>query len=273
MANKKSRRRGRGPVFYLLFFLLLGIFCFSGWKVGSYLLGGAEQKKNFSELSQLVEQNRMPQSETPSHSADETETAPPEETEPPILPEYAAILDLNPDLVGWIRIPGTVIDYPVMQTPDDPEYYLHHDFYHTVSEWGCIFADAACDVVTPSDNVTLYGHHMQDGSMFAGLDGYGKQEFWEDHQIVEFDSLTQYRRYRVFAVFKTSGYLGEGFPYHTFVEADSPEDFQDFVSQCKTMSFYDTGITPEYGDKLICLSTCEYTQANGRLVVVAVMDP
>ena len=273
MAKQKSRRRSRGPGFYILFFLLLGVFCFSSWKVGSYVLGGAEQKQQFQELSQLVQQNRPSQTEDPTAATDSGDVTIPEETEPQILPEYAPVLELNPDVVGWIRIAVTVIDYPVMQTPGDPEYYLRRNFYHTISDWGCIFADAACDVDTPSDNVTLYGHHMQDGSMFAGLDGYGKQEFWEDHQIVEFDSLTQYRRYRVFAVFKTSGYLGEGFPYHTFVEADSPEDFQDFVSQCKAMSFYDTGITPEYGDKLICLSTCEYTQANGRLVVVAVMEP
>ena len=82
--------------------------------------------------------------------------------------------------------------------------------------------------------------------------------------------MTEYHTYKIFAVFKTSANIGQGFSYHQFVDAENEKEFNDFVSKCKELSFYDTGITPVYGDKLICLSTCEYTLDNGRLVVAAV---
>ena len=116
----------------------------------------------------------------------------------------------------------------------------------------------------------MFGHNMKDGSMFATLNNYVNQYFWEDNQIILFDNLYEYHTYKIFAVFKTSASLGEGFGYHKFVDAANEQEFNDFVSTCKKLSFYDTGITPVYGDKLICLSTCEYTLENGRLVVAAV---
>ena len=185
-------------------------------------------------------------------------------------PDLAALQEENPDLAGWIQIPGTTIDYPVMHTPDRPDYYLYRDFSGASSDFGCIYAEESCDPAAPSDNVTLYGHTMLDGSMFAGLHSYTDWTYWETHPDIRFDSLDAQRTYRIFAVFSTSGYTGEGFAYHSFTDAASQAEFDTFVSQCKTLSLYDTGITPEYGDKIICLSTCEYTQANGRLVVAAV---
>ena len=117
----------------------------------------------------------------------------------------------------------------------------------------------------------LYGHHMADGSMFAQLETrYKKQSFWEEHQYLTFDTLYEHHTYQIIACFRTSANLGQGFRYHMFVDAANEQEFDEFVSTCKRLSFYDTGITPVYGDKLICLSTCEYSLDNGRLVVAAV---
>ena len=110
---------------------------------------------------------------------------------------------------------------------------------------------------------------MKDGSMFADLMNYSSKSFWQEHRYVHFDTLTAYHSYEVFAVFTTTASKGKGFAYHQFVNADDAADFAEFVAQCQSLSLYDTGITPVYGDKLITLSTCEYTQNNGRLVVVA----
>ena len=195
-------------------------------------------------------------------------TEPPEPTEPQILPEYQPFYDMNNDMVGWIYIPGTEVNYPVMQTPDHKDFYLKRTFYKQWSDWGAIYAREDCDINAPSDNITLYGHHMADNSMFASLDYYKKESFWKDHQTFSFDTLYEHHTYQVFAVFKTTGNVG-GFPYHQFVYAADEAEFNQFVADIKAMSFYDTGITAEYGDKLLCLSTCEYTLNNGRFIVVA----
>ena len=188
------------------------------------------------------------------------------------MPEYVLPYQKNPDLVGWMTIDGTPINYPVMQTPDRVDYYLHRNFEKKESSHGCLYVRESCDVFAPSDNLTIYGHHMKDGSMFASLDEYRKMEFWEEYPEIQFDTLYARQTYTIFAVFKTTASVGEGFSYHRFEDAEDEAEFNEFVSTCKKLSFYDTGITPEYGDKMITLSTCEYSQDNGRLVVVAVRN-
>lgn len=187
----------------------------------------------------------------------------------PMLPEYRLIYGMNTDMVGWITVPDTKINYPVMQTPNNKDYYLKRNFNKLWSDWGAIYAREACDVNRPSDNVTLYGHHMKDGSMFAGLDKFKKESFWKTHQTFTFDTLYEHHTYQIWAVFKTSAILSEGFPYHQFSDAASKEEFDQYVATIKSMQFYETGITPQYGDKLLCLSTCEYTLNDGRFVVMA----
>lgn len=263
--------------------LLILIFCLCGGLLYRYYSESRTQQAQFDTLTDL--KNQIP-SESPTETGApipqetateaETEPEPPaqtettEATEPPILPEYEALFALNRDMVGWVCIEGTAIDYPVMQSPYDPDFYLKHDFYGADSTHGCIYARSTCDVNAPSDNVTLFGHHMKDGSMFAGLKYYVQKAYWESHSLIRFDTLTESHTYQIFAVFKTSGTTGEGFAYHTFVNAEDEEAFNAFVSTVIGMSFYDTGIVPVYGDKLLCLSTCEYTLNNGRLVVAAV---
>lgn len=186
-----------------------------------------------------------------------------------MLPEYKLIYGMNTDTVGWITVPDTKINYPVMQTPNNKDYYLKRNFNKLWSDWGAIYAREVCDVNRPSDNVTLYGHHMKDGSMFAGLDKFKQEYFWKTHQTFTFDTLYEHHTYQIWAVFKTSAILNEGFPYHQFSEAANKEEFDQYVATIKSMQFYETGITPQYGDKLLCLSTCEYTLNDGRFVVMA----
>jgi sortase B len=191
-------------------------------------------------------------------------------TEPQILPEYLPFFEQNPDMVGWIEVPGTKVNYPVMQTPGNKDYYLNRDFEHNWSAWGCIYAREACDINKPSDNVVLYGHHMADGSMFAQLETrYKRESFWKEHQYLTFDTLYEHHTYQIIACFRTSANVGQGFPYHRFNEAADEEAFNAFIAEVKRLSLYDTGLTAEYGDKLLTLSTCEYTLDNGRFVVVA----
>ena len=183
--------------------------------------------------------------------------------------KYGALYEKNSDYVGWISIEGTNINYPVMQTPDRPNYYLKRDADGNPSDWGAIYIREECDVFKPSDNLTIYGHTMKDGSMFAPLHDYVNEFTWQNNPLIFFDTLYEYRVYKIFAVFATSANIGEGFTYHNMIEAADKADFENFIATCKRLSYYDTGITAAFGDKLITLSTCEYTHANGRLVIVA----
>ena len=106
-------------------------------------------------------------------------------------------------------------------------------------------------------------------SMFADLCKYESEDFYREHKTVHFDTLDGFGEYEVVAVFKTVAYSNDGFPYFLFVKADKPENFDDFIAKCKDLALYDTAVTAKYGDKLITISTCEYSRDNGRMVIVA----
>ncbi len=248
--------------------LLLAAFGISAFMVGNYVIEGKEQEALNESLSQIVAsaQNTTPGTTGAGETTRVTETA----EEGGMLPGYKELYEMNPDVVGWLKLPGTELDYAVMQTPDRTDYYLYRDFNKAESQRGSIYAREVCDINEPSDNITLYGHNMADGSMFASLNAYVSKTAWEENSLIFFDTLTEYHTYKIFAVFKTSANVGAGFSYHQFVDAANEQEFNEFVTTCKNLSFYDTGVTPVYGDKMICLSTCEYTLVNGRLVVAAV---
>ena len=265
-------------LFTVTILALIAAFCASGYMVFNYLKDGKEQKELNEYLSNIVANAQSQAQETTAETAaseEATNPVPARETvavrdENGMLLAYKEIYEMNHDTVGWIRIAGTVMDYPVMQTPDEENYYLYKNFNKEDSARGSIYAREVCDVKKPSDNITIYGHNMKDGSMFACLHEFINKETWENNNLIFFDTLEEYHTYEIFAVFKTSANVGEGFSYHKFVDAKDEEEFDAFVKTCKDLAFYETGITPEYGDKLITLSTCEYTLGdNGRLVVVA----
>ena len=284
--SKKSSKRGK-ILYYSLLGIFSAVFLFSAAYLINYWVHSREAGSDYDDLASRLESMRAtiptetkPTDPPPPVTDPDTgetivteplPTEPPEPTEPQILPEYAPFYELNNDMVGWITIPDTKINYPVMQTPDNPDYYLKRNFYKMGSDWGAIYAREVCDINRPSDNITLYGHHMQDGSMFAQLSKFQFQNFWQEHQTFTFDTLYERHTYKIWAVFKTSANLGDNhFPYHRFSDAATKEEFDAFVAQVKLLDYYDTGITPVYGDKLLTLSTCEYTLDNGRFVVCAV---
>ena len=133
---------------------------------------------------------------------------------------------------------------------------------------GTPYVQEDCDIAA-SDNLVIYGHHIKGQKMFGALEEYKSQSFYEEHKTVQFDTLTQHNDYEVIAVFKTVAYSSEGFRYYDFVNAENEDEFNAYVGKCKELALYDTGVTAEYGDRLITLSTCEYSAQNGRLVVVA----
>ena len=237
--------------------LLFGVSLF---QVISHYAGAQKAEEEFAELTEIVEQTEdMPEKE---QGGEEQEVLSPLEC-------YAELFSMNNDMAGWIKIEDTPINYPVMYTPDNPNYYLKHNFYKESSSYGVPYVAEHCDPMEPSDNVIVYGHHMNNGSMFAGLMKYENRDFYEQHKTVRFDTLTETAQYEVIAVFKTTVYDDNGFKFYLFSNTKTEDEFMDYVEQCKELSIYDTGVTAEYGDKLLTLSTCEYSNTNGRLVVVA----
>lgn len=244
------------------FFLLIAVF--SGMIVFNHFKETNTQEELYDNLAQSIEQNKTnPHTEA---ATDETQKG-----EMTILPEYAELYQQNNDLIGWICIEDTKINYPVMQSVSNLDFYLKHGFDKGYTNYGCPYVGENCDVTKPSDNLIIYGHHMKDGSMFSNLEKFKNKDFWKEHKTIRFDSLYEKQVYEVIAVFKTVVYTDSAneFRYYRFSDAETPEQFDEFIFKCKEKALYDTGVSAEYGDKLITLSTCEYSNANGRLVLVA----
>ena len=179
-----------------------------------------------------------------------------------------ALHEENPDCIGWLTIEGTKIDYPVMYRPGDKNYYLHRDFNGDYSANGCLFLAEEC-VPGDSDNLIIYGHHMNSGKMFADLEKYKDKGFYEEHPTILFRTIWGNEQYQILSAFTTPVYTGNDFNYYSFIKAQKGAGYEYFIREIKRKAIYETGITAEYGDKLLTLSTCEYSQRNGRMVVVA----
>lgn len=194
-----------------------------------------------------------------------------EQSEPrEVLDEYKNLLNKNKRLIGWVKIDDTNIDYPVMQTSDN-EYYLEHNLNQEYDKNGSIFMDKDCDVLKPSTNFIIYGHHMRSGQMFGTLDKYEKESYYEEHPYIQFDTIYEKGIYQIMYVFRSRVYSEDEivFKYYQFIDANSEQEFNSYMAEMEAMSLYDTGVTAEYGDQLLTLSTCDYQEKNGRFVVVA----
>lgn len=191
------------------------------------------------------------------------------EPAPVMLSKYKELYEDNNDLAGWLSIEGMRIDYPVMQCEDD-EYYLHHDYYGADSKYGCLYVRERADLEAGT-NFIIYGHNMRDGSMFGDLDLYLKESFYKDHPVISFDTLYEERSYEIVAVFRSQVYNADEdvFKYYQFYQADTEEEFEDFYSNIKELSLYETGVEAQFGDTFLTLSTCAYHVKDGRLAVVA----
>lgn len=185
--------------------------------------------------------------------------------------EYEALWEQNHDFAGWLFIDDTRIDYPVMHTPDAPEYYLHRAFDRSDANSGSLFIDA--DYSTDGNALLIHGHNMKDNSMFGSLTDYKSYEFAVEHPVIHFDSLTEERDYEVLAAFYWDpSYDPEQGPfrYYEYPDLSSYEIFDEYIRQVKSYALYTTDVIAAYGDNILTLSTCNYHTSNGRFVVVAV---
>lgn len=234
----------RNRLYTMVILLLLGIFLSSSFYVLNYFLNSKKESKQYSELKEQI-------------------TVQTEET---LVNQYQSLYDINNDLVGWLSIDNTRIDYPVVRSAED-NYYLKHNFYKEYSDFGCPYIQNDMD----ADNIIIYGHNMDDGSMFSDLTKYKSKDFFLNNQYISLNTLYENRTYQIISVFKESvdPEENEVFYYNCYTYFDNEEQFNEFISNIKKLSLYNTETEAQYGDSLLTLSTCEYSYNDGRIVVVA----
>lgn len=241
----------------LVIFSIIFVFC--GIMVLRDHLRSKHEKDAYEQLSAQVQQVKKENNK-------QTQYAP-----SGILLQYDSLWQQNHHLAGWLSIDMSRINYPVMHTPDDPEYYLRRAFDQSDALSGSLFIDAACQ--PQSNHVIIYGHNMNDQSMFGNLLLYETEPYARDHSVIHFDTLFEEGEYQVMGAFfcQDSGDQETGdFLFYHYPDLSDFKRFEEYVANVKKASLYDTDVTAEYGDKLLTLSTCSYQTDNGRFVVVAV---
>lgn len=256
--NKKSSGKKSDILINILLAVALAVFAFSGYKLFSEIWQKQQEQNAFEELAQQVVVEETQQ---------EFEDVDIEQLK---LERYAQLKETNPHFVGWIRIDGTKVNYPVVHTPSDPEYYLRRAFDGSYSISGTPFLGEGCDV--NSTNVLIYGHRMNNDTMFTALLDYTDKAFWEEHREIQFDTTEKLQTYEVVSAFYISiNFEEEANPFHWYSYCGdiSGADYQYYINEIKARAYYDTGIEISEGDKLITLTTCAYNDEEQRFVVVA----
>ena len=251
--RKKKKPMGLGSKIILVICLI--VFCGSGFYLGNYFYKAWTAQKEFGQLKEMEISQKGILTDKGY-----------------IIGKYASLYKENSDIVGWVQMDETPVDYPVMQTKDDPEYYLYRNFKKEYSEAGTIFMDANSDIYLPTSNWLIYGHHMRSGMMFHDIEKYDSQEFYEKHPTFRFDTIYKGGQgtYQVIAACYTKIYSADSdaFKYYEYAARDNREDFEEYIAGIKSIACYDTGVSAEYGDQLVTLSTCAYHTKEGRFFVV-----
>lgn len=255
--------------FLLLAILLSAVLVVSGIQIYGELAARQKEKSEFEELAALVEASQPDSVPWPDVEPEDSEEAmpEPEATEPAgaeeALRDLSALFARNGDCIGWLSIPDTAVDYPVMHTPDSPQKYLRRNFYGEYSASGVPFLDSRCSL--DGDNLIVYGHNMKNGMMFAGLRGYTGSDFRAEHGQIHLQTAGGLTVYEVFAVVITNNVD----PWYAFTTAGNEKAYGEAVSAILAQASYTSGMVPEYGRQLLTLSTCYGSSKSGRLLVIA----
>lgn len=242
-----------------------GVFLLSAGLLVQDLVRSASERRANERLAQLAAGEAAHASAAP---ADDGEAEPSER-------DYLPLVEQNGDLAAWLTIPDTQIDYPVMYTPEEPEYYLHRAFDGGYAVSGCLFIG---DGSAPdSSHVMIYGHCMRNGTMFGELEDYADPAYAAAHPEIQYDVIApdgtyQRHTYEVMAAFYSRLYRTDEtgvFRFYYSSDLSEQAEFDAYVAQVEAAALYDTGVTAAYGDHLLTLVTCDYYTSDGRFVLVA----
>lgn len=254
---------------YILYLVCLFVFILSA--VNLFQINQLTRKTNalYDELSKQADSTTEPVAEkTELGQVKEEENTEEKKTEDKMVNAWIKKLQKeNADLVAWITIPGTNIDYPVMQTKEDNDYYLDHDFDKNQNAHGTPFLDVHCKV-GESQNLIIYGHHMKDETMFQNLMLYKDADFCKENNIIEWKTLEESAKYKISYVLLITVEEAQDFPYDRCINLSHEEIYNAFLKRCEEYAIWSSKKKPKYMQELITLSTCEYSKGNGRLVVI-----
>jgi sortase B len=259
--NKGSGKNSvRKTILNTLIIIFAAVFALSVYYLVSYLLEG---KKAEDEFGKLRYEPTVAATESPGADADADY--------PQRQAHYQELYGKNKDFVGWLRLYDMPIDYPVMHTPANQDYYLHRNFEKKYSGAGTLFTAAQTDTEKPSDVIIIYGHKMKNGSMFGRLSSLEEKSFYQKHRYIQLDTLKVRRHYVIFRVLKTVVNTGKSdeYRYYDYDDFTDEADFQAFMAESKKKEFFDSGEKVSFGDKILLLSTCEYSRKNSRLLIMA----
>ena len=240
----------------LVFVVLLSVFM-----AGHDLWRQKQAQDTFEDLAELVTAPEDPEESQAESSAPEESTEAQEPQEG--TRNLSLLFEQNADCIGWVCIPGTAVDYPLMHTPEDSEKYLRKDFYGAYSVSGVPFLDGRCSL--ESANLIIYGHNMNNGTMFGSLKKYKDDGFWKENQYFTVYSETTAYRYRIFSY---EDAVNGGDVYK--VGYQPGEEYQKFIDQMIKDSDVDTGVNPQTSNKILTLSTCTGNGYSKRLAIHAV---
>lgn len=261
--KQREHRRWANRLLTAVTFLCSAVFLLSVAMLLKNIVQGEQEQASFEALKAGI-------SNTEPGIPEETDSrATPAEERQPSYTAYYSLYEQNNDFAAWLTIPGTKVDYPVMYTPQEPEYYLRRAFDGTGTISGTPFIG---DGGTPdSDMFIIYGHKMKNGTMFGTLNSYEEADFWEDNRTFTLTTITEERKYEVFAAIKTRVLYRDESGYRPFSKAGdlTKEEYAELTTWLKDNALYDTGITPIYGDQILLLVTCSYHTDNGRFLVAA----
>ena len=271
---KKISKTKRKIIYYSIYTILALLIILSIIYIINYFLS----KKQAIQESQLldkieIDENQVKEANETTKEANITTQENIQETinqQTEQILKVQKLQEENSDIVGWLEIEGTSINYPVLQGTDN-EYYMTHNYKKQKSKNGSIFLTKDYDWSIPSSNLLIYGHNLNNGTMFQELLKYEKEKFYKEHPIIRFTTNKEDAEYEIISVFKSRVYYKTEknvFRYYFFVNANSEAEYNEFVQNVKKASLYEIDKTAKFGDQLITLSTCSYHVEDGRFAVV-----
>ena len=241
-----------------LIILLVFILCACIYYLISNLVKDKKENDEFKNLEQIIVENKT--NEDSQNKEEKSNTTNYSNV------DLNSLKNQNRDLIGWIKIDDTNINYPVMQNGN---YYLRRNFYKKYSKLGTPYLADYCNIRT-SDILTIFGHHINQGYMFADLIKYQDYDYYNSHKYIKFYTLENNQTieniYEVCFAFKIKA---ERYNYYSYTRFYDEDDLKEFVENCQKLSIYNTDTKFDYGNQFITLSTCEYSQNNGRMIVIA----
>lgn len=251
----------------IIYVICIIVFLISCVYIVNYFINVGKTKSDIEEIRDIMDSNENVVENT-IVSGEQTENVNPK------IEQLKKVQELNEEIVAWLKIEGTEINYPVLQA-DNNEYYLTRNYKKEYNSNGSIFLDCRYSFERPSDNFLIYGHNNNNGLMFDDLLAYENKSYYESHPEINLTTTKEDATYKIIAVFKGQAYQENSeneFSYYNYIDFENDEEYYNYIENCKKNSLYEIDSKIDHREKLLTLSTCEYSKKNGRFAILAIKN-